>query len=431
MPKTATTRIFLDTYHPKADQKCAIKLEVYYDRKRRHYPTDHNLTEQEYQDLKREFDEKKKKIRKTKEQNELNEDLVFFEAKAKEIIKELRDKFSFPVFTKMFEKQRASSNCAFKLLDDKIVLKKNEGKIQSAVMIGCAVKSFRDFYTKNTLPFELIDVDLLNRYEKWMREKGNSGATIGMYVRQLRTLFNEEIDAGMIPKEVYPFKGKRCYKIPTGKNIKKALNKIDLEKIDLYEPKTETERKARDFWFFSYLCNGMNVKDIALLKFKNITGEWISFERAKTKDVNKEDPIKIEFQITVDVQRIIKTWGNKVHYPSNYIFPILDTKDTPEQEYHKIQRFVKFINKYMKRIAKGLEINANLTTYVARHSFVNAVVRTKGIEAAKDSVGHSNSKTTQNYVGSLDEESKREIAASLTDWRVIKDKKLLVQNSNT
>jgi hypothetical protein len=38
---------------------------------------------------------------------------------------------------------------------------------------------------------------------------------------------------------------------------------------------------ARDFWLFSYFGNGMNPKDIAMLKWKNLSGDYLSFERAK------------------------------------------------------------------------------------------------------------------------------------------------------
>jgi hypothetical protein len=48
----------------------------------------------------------------------------------------------------------------------------------------------------------------------------------------------------------------------------RALTKEDSK---LFNAHTETEQeKAKTFLVFSYACNGMNIKDIALLKFKNI-----------------------------------------------------------------------------------------------------------------------------------------------------------------
>jgi integrase/recombinase XerD len=42
-----------------------------------------------------------------------------------------------------------------------------------------------------------------------------SKTTVGIYVRQLRTLFNEAIELCIIKREKYPF-GRRKYQPPTG-----------------------------------------------------------------------------------------------------------------------------------------------------------------------------------------------------------------------
>jgi hypothetical protein len=68
-------------------------------------------------------------------------------------------------------------------------------------------------------------------------------------------------------EKCYPF-GKRKYRIPSSKNIKKALELDDIQKIYFYESEPELlgEQQARDYWLFSYFGNGMNPKDIANLK---------------------------------------------------------------------------------------------------------------------------------------------------------------------
>jgi hypothetical protein len=51
--------------------------------------------------------------------------------------------------------------------------------------------------------------------------------------------------------------------------------------------------KAKDFWIFSYLCNGINMNDIARLRWNNIHPEIIVFEREKTKRTKRDSPVKI------------------------------------------------------------------------------------------------------------------------------------------
>jgi integrase/recombinase XerD len=69
----------------------------------------------------------------------------------------------------------------------------------------------------------------------------------------------------------------------------------------------------------------------------------------------------------------------------------------------------------MKVIAKELEISANVTTYVARHSFATVLQRS-GVDTSfiSEALGHSSVKTTQNYLAGFEDESKREAVKALT-----------------
>ena len=47
---------------------------------------------------------------------------------------------------------------------------------------------------------------------------------------------------------------------------------------------------AKLYWFFCYYGNGMNTKDVAYLRYKNISDGFITFTRAKTEKTTKCDP---------------------------------------------------------------------------------------------------------------------------------------------
>jgi integrase/recombinase XerD len=70
------------------------------------------------------------------------------------------------------------------------------------------------------------------------------------------------------------------------------LELSDIEKIYYYDEGklSDTEKRARAYWLFSYFANGMNPKDIASLKYSNIHEEYIIFERAKTERSLRDDP---------------------------------------------------------------------------------------------------------------------------------------------
>jgi hypothetical protein len=143
-----------------------------------------------------------------------------------------------------------------------------EERIGTALSYQQAYNNIKKF--KGNVSFEEITVSYLFQYEKWMYNRGNTRTTVGIKIRSLRTMFNEAIAIGIIKKEkCYPF-GRRKFQIPTGRNIKKALQEDQLAKIYFEPPANASEQKAKDFWLFSYYGNGMNPKDLLYLKNRNI-----------------------------------------------------------------------------------------------------------------------------------------------------------------
>lgn len=291
-----------------------------------------------------------------------------------------------------------------------------EGRIGSAFNYQDSYYSLKKF--RSNLPFAEITVSYLIQYEQWMRNKGCSKSTVGIKLRPLRAIFNEAIEAGIIDrKKCYPF-GRRKYQIPTSRNVKKALHLNDLSLIYYHKPSDTDEQKAIDYWLFCYLANGINPKDVAYLKFKNIEGEYLIFERAKTENTTRTDPKPITVYLTEDILGIIQRWGNKNRKPGNYIFPVLQDGLTLLEQHFAVRAFVKFINDRMGRIRQQLGIAKKLTTIVSRHSFSTQLKRSGASnEYIQEALGHADKKTTENYLDSFEKEVKKEFAAKLTAFK--------------
>ena len=170
--------------------------------------------------------------------------------------------------------------------------------------IGSAVSYQTSYYAytrfRGNVRFTDITVSFLHQYESWMLGLDYSKTTVGIYVRQLRTLFNEAIDKGLLKREKhYPF-GRRKYQPSTSKNVKRSLKLDDVARLYYYQPENKQEQWAKDFWFFSYLANGINPKDIALLKCRNIEGEYLYLNGPKPKS----QPALIQDQYQCLLQRI-------------------------------------------------------------------------------------------------------------------------------
>lgn len=293
---------------------------------------------------------------------------------------------------------------------------------QNSIGTGILYQGSYNSLTKfgGDVPFTKITVAYLTDYETWLRNKNISKTTMGIYIRPLRTLFNEAIEEGIIKREkCYPF-GKRKYRIPTSRNVKKALDLSEIKQIYYYQcdPKNESEQRAKDFWLFSYFANGMNPKDIALIKYKNIHDDFLIFDRSKTEHHFRSDPRPISVFISDEMKEIMERWANKDKSPNNYIFPILESGVTPLRQYELVQLFVRSINDWMDRIVKSLGITRKATTYVARHSFSTVLKRSgASTEFIQNALGHTDVKTTENYLGSFDNDVIKQYAGRLSSFK--------------
>lgn len=401
-----TTALFINRHSPDAKDKCSVSIRVTFDRQKKYYPTGLKLTVPDF--------EKTQSEKPRKAFKDLALKMQSFEKKAADIIKDL-PVFTFKAFEKHYYSNRGAKDSINLAFADYATELRQAGRIGTAVSYECSQSSLNKFAPG--AKFADITPDLLHKYEKWMLSKEKSITTVGIYLRSLRTLFNSAIAEGMLTKDYYPF-GKKKYEIPTGNNVKKSLTLNDIAEIYYHKPERGSMgERAKDYWLFMYLCNGINVKDMCLLKYENIKGEILEFERAKTARTKRNvEPIRVS--ISEDAKAIIKKWGNKNKDGKTYIFPVLEKGLTPERERQLIQQLTQVINCHMKSIAKSLEITNDVTTYAARHSFATILQRSGvSTEFISEALGHSNVRTTQNYLAGFEDESKRETVKALTAFK--------------
>jgi integrase len=157
----------------------------------------------------------------------------------------------------------------------------------------------------------------------------------------------------------------------------------------------------------------MNVKDILSLKFKNIDGDNILYDRAKTsKTVQNPKPIIIN--LLPQTIEILNRWGNKKTNKNDYVFPIYRDDLTDEQKQQTKHQFIKTINKYMKLIGEEIGYDKPLTTYAARHSFATILKRSGApTELISESLGHKSLKTTEAYLDSFEDKTRRKFMENL------------------
>ena len=250
------------------------------------------------------------------------------------------------------------------------------------------------------IPFSAIDVAWLNKYEKWLRSKGNKETTMSLMFRTLRSAYNKAIESKYARKSDYPFNDYRISKFDVSTE-KRAIAKADVLKFstDVHSiGKQQYVQLSKDIFIFSYLCGGINFTDIANLTKDNIIeGKRLHYIRQKTGKL-------IKLGLSEEALKIIKRYAVE---SKGYLFPILNAQlhKTPLQKQNRIHKMLGKVNKNLKLLAAQLGVEANLTTYVARHSFAS-VLKKSGVNIAliSEALGHSDLTTTQIYLDSFDNE---------------------------
>lgn len=252
---------------------------------------------------------------------------------------------------------------------------------------------------KLDIPFSHIDTEWLVKYEKWLRSKGNKETTISLLFRTLRSAYNKAIQAKCARKSDYPFDDYKINKFDTTTQ-KRAIAKTDILEIKECQPK-ESKRQymdlSRDIFMFSYLCGGINFTDIANLTTENITNGRLHYVRQKTGKT-------ISIGLSDEAYTILSKYENGAN---GYLFPILDKSfhKTAQQKQNRIHKILVKVNANLKELANQLGIEANLTTYVARHSFASVLKKSgTNIAIISEALGHSDLATTQIYLDSFDNE---------------------------
>ena len=409
--------VYLDTRRVKANRLFPVKLRVYTSspRKQKLYPTKFEFSEAEFNSI-------WNTIKTRNEHKQIRKELKAIEDKANEIAKEINP-FTFEQFERhLYRKKGEGIKVAYhykQTIED--LLKHNQ--LGTASTYDLSQKSISKF-TENQLDKKYTNLTLFDITSNWLKEyeyymteiKGRSLTTVSMYLRALRALFNNAIAEKEIGDETYPF-GKRKYQVPATKNTKKALSKEQLHLLFNSEPEKPEQIKAKDFWFFSYACNGMNIKDIALLRYKDIQEGKIEFYRAKTLITSKSNLKPITAYLNDFTTEIIEKYGNENKDHETFVFNILHEGLTPQQQQQKIKNFTRFINQNLKKLCKAIELPVNISTYWARHSFAtNAVRKGATLEFVQESLGHGDLKTTQNYFAGFDSDTKKEFAESIMDF---------------
>ena len=266
-----------------------------------------------------------------------------------------------------------------------------QNKLRLAETYQSALNSFCLYINKVEILMEDIDSKMIEGYESYLKQKKLTLNTISFYMRILRAIYNRAVKSGTIADKK-PFD--HVFTTMT-KTAKRAIPIQTIQKIAQAHITNKNEALARDLFLFSFYTRGMSFVDIAYLKKTDLNNTYLIYKRKKTGQ-----ELKIAWR--KEMQELVDRNSSK---DGVHLLGILDenSEKSLRFQYHYTQCI---INTALKRLGKQLNLETNLTMYVARHSWAT-IARQKNIPLSVicDGMGHNSEKTTQIYLQSVDAEA--------------------------
>lgn len=394
--------VVLDRRRKKNSGLFPVKIEVVYRRHQKYIPTGVDISETEWE--------------KISVRNGNSSKLPDIERKytfVRNAVDSIVQKGTFSLQKLQARISRSGSltvNSSMRRMMERFLL---EGKVNSYYRCRSTLLNIEKV-AGDSIFFTDITPAWLERCERQWILEGKSPTTVNIYMKTLKALLYEALGCGIIQQQDFPF-SKTRYTLPRPASRKLALSKQQIKKIIDYRGPEELEM-YRDLWLFSYLCNGINFKDMLSLKYSSISDGEICFIRSKTTHAYGRSRV-IKAVLCPEMQRIIRRWGNAPgRNGDTLIFPFLTGKEDSFRTAITVRQVIGKCNRALRKIALRLGIPP-FTTYSARHSFATILQRSGiAISFISESLGHSSLSVTEHYLAGFDRETRLRNSRILTEF---------------
>ena len=372
-----------------------VNLRITIDRKSKFYKTPYNVLPKFWNDKASEFTTKfPNYLQCNRILNSIKQDA----SKILDVMIEENHNFSLESFDSLFRPEEVKKLNFIAYFEERKLQLKESGKISSSSSYRDTISALSRFRpTISTYDFTKINYDFLTAFESYLRAHGCNNGGIGVYMRNIRAIYNSAIKSKIVSSEFYPFKDYVISKLKSSK-VKKALTKEDLQLLLDYDiSKNKEVAKALYTYLFSFYCRGINFTDLAELKWGEVDLSSFSYVRNKTG---------IKLNVKIPDNHHMKTILNyfKVYRPfdTDYIFPILEKDEKlyiKEELRDRKKSVLKYYDKLLNIITLECGIKNKVTFYTARHTFATLSLK-KGINTVmiKQALGHQSIKTTETYL---------------------------------
>ena len=172
--------------------------------------------------------------------------------------------YNLILFDKYYSKKDDKELGFVGLFEKEIEIFMQNGQVSYCRSMQDALKALKKFKKNlDTFKFENIDFQFLTEFENFMRKRGANDGGIGVYMRNIRTIYNKAINFKIVQPQYYPFKDYKISKFKKRK-VRKALTEEEFQKLlDFNIEQMPSAKNALYLYIFSYYARGMNFTDQA------------------------------------------------------------------------------------------------------------------------------------------------------------------------
>lgn len=256
------------------------------------------------------------------------------------------------------------------------------------------IKKIKDYVDNKTLTFQDIDVEFLEKYEKYLKSDKikNKINTIHKDFKFIRKVFNDAFQKELIDYHVNPF---HKYKLKSEKTQRCFLTEDELKAFGKVPTTPGTKVQLhQDMFIFASYTGGLRVSDMLLLQWKHFDSSNINFTIAKTGS-------QLSIKVPTKGLEILKKYKPINKNENSFIFPMLPPNinlDDPQAIDLAISRSTAHINNNLEIIKNAAGIGKHISFHISRHTWATRALK-KGISIDKVSklMGHAAIRETQIY----------------------------------
>lgn len=436
--KTATVTLWQDRRRAKKDGTFPVKMQVFFDGKRKHYSTGISLTKEDFNKAwhKLKPDGTLMKGEPKGKLKEVREKLEGIIDNAEDVVNSLKE-FNFKGFEAIFFGTKgAEGHDVFSYYRNKINEfsgRNQHGSTDQYTNSLKAIKRYLQYNSKNgkepsRLEFDEVDLKFLKNFNHYMQNiEGRRPNTVNTYLRPLKTIMYDAIEDGETRN--FPF-NRRKFKMPKGQSLSESLTFEQLRLLQNATCNTTQQQRAKDWWLLSYYLGGANLVDLVKLRNKDIKWDaeekeyYAVFWRQKNEGENFKE---FEVPLIEPALEIIEKYRNKSINLDSLIFDVINKNDSSSEKRRKTKKFGRSINQNLQKLSKEIQLlsqneeksvrdaeNKRISFQWARHT-CNTLAGRKGYtrEMRADIQGHDYANTSKNYDHGVTRKGKREILTAI------------------